>query len=142
MVRGCRVGDVVEVRDWVDREERDRLLARSAVFVLPSYNEGLPMAMLEAMAWGLAPVVSAVGGIPEVVTDGDNGLLVDPGDVPQLARAIRRLVDDPGLVSRLGAAARTSAAERGADLYGDRVHEVWRSAYEARRGPRSTRVDK
>jgi glycosyltransferase involved in cell wall biosynthesis len=133
LVRRLQVDDVLEVQDWLDREERDDLLARSSVLVLPSYNEGLPMAMLEAMAWGLVPVVSPVGGIPEVVTDGVNGLLVDAGDVPLLAGAIRRLVEEPGLVRRLSAAARTSVEERDIDLYASRIHAIWRSAHDGRR---------
>jgi glycosyltransferase involved in cell wall biosynthesis len=136
LVQEHGLADVVEVRDWLDPVERDRVLALSSVFVLPSHNEGLPMAMLEAMAWGVVPVVSPVGGIPEVVTDGVNGLLVGPGDVPQLAAALHRLAADPELLSRLSVAARRSAEGYGAVAYADHIVEIWRSVYETDRDRR------
>lgn len=108
---------VVEVRAWLDAEQRDALLASAEAFVLPSYNEGLPMAMLEAMAWGLAPVCTPVGSIPELVDDGRDGLLVAPGDVPALARAIERLALEPALRAKLGAAARRRVEPLAIDVY-------------------------
>jgi glycosyltransferase involved in cell wall biosynthesis len=129
--------DVVEVRNWLAPAVRDRLLARSAVFVLPSRNEGLPMAMLEAMGWGLVPVVSAVGGIPEVVTDGVNGFLVRPGDPAQLAATLCRLVEDPELVTRLSAAARRSVEGYDMNDYADQMAEIWRSVLDGSRRHRS-----
>ncbi len=86
------VQDVVEIREWVDPAERDRLLAAAHAFVLPSHTEGLPMSLLEAMAWGLPPICTPVGSIPEYVVNGANGLLIAPGDVSQLAAAIEKLV--------------------------------------------------
>ena len=62
------------------RAERDRLLAQSDVFVLPSYDEGVPMSLLEAMAAGLPAIVTPVGGIPDVLRHGVEGLMVEPGD--------------------------------------------------------------
>ncbi|MGH8236536.1 MAG: glycosyltransferase family 4 protein, partial [Steroidobacteraceae bacterium] len=87
----------VEVRDWLSPAERDRLLASADAFVLPSYIEGLPMALLESMAWGLPVISTAVGSIPEHVRDGVQGLLVQPGDVSELAGAIERIVMDDAL---------------------------------------------
>jgi len=77
------------------------------VFVLPSLVEGLPLALLEAMYAGRACVATAVGGVPEVITPGDNGLLVPPGDEVALAEAISAL-GSVDLRRRLGAAARRS----------------------------------
>lgn len=73
------------------REDVPELLAASDVFVLPSLDEGLPVALLEAMSMGLIPICSAVGGMPEVVEDGISGFLVPPADVVALAEAIRRV---------------------------------------------------
>ena len=71
------------------RDDVFALLPAFDVFVLSSRFEGLPIALLEAMATGVAPVATRVGGIPEVITDGQDGLLVDPGDPATLARRAR-----------------------------------------------------
>ena len=119
------LGDAVRVHSWVDSAERNRLLAGSDVFVLPSRAEGLPMALLESMAAGLPVIVTPVGGIPDAVTAGVEGLFVEPGRVDQLTAAmIRMLTDEPerlGLGRRAHARARqfdvTLYARRLADLY-------------------------
>lgn len=82
------------------------LLGTSDVLVLPSYAEGLPMAILEAMANGLAVVATPVGDVGDAVHDGITGTLVPPGDIPALAAALRALVIDPARLRRLGAAGR------------------------------------
>lgn len=95
----------VEILPPVPAEELARHYAAADAFCLPSRREGLPMALLEAMAFGLPVVASRVGGIPEVVDDA-SGLLVEPGDVAALTAAIGRLASDPALRARLGNAAR------------------------------------
>lgn len=82
------------------------LLQRADIFVLPSRAEGLPMALLEAMACGLPVVSTRVGAIPSVVTQGIDGLLIDSGDVEALADSLRALCVDAGLRERLGRTAR------------------------------------
>jgi glycosyltransferase involved in cell wall biosynthesis len=83
------------------------------VLVIPStVSEGLPLAALEAMQWGIPVVGSRIGGIPEVVREEVNGLLVPPGDDEALARSLERVLDDRALRSRLGAAARASIDSR------------------------------
>jgi glycosyltransferase involved in cell wall biosynthesis len=81
------------------------------VFVLPSLVEGLPLALLEAMYAGRACVATAVGGVPEVIKSGDNGLLVPPGDEVALVEAISTLVRSVDLRRRLGAAARRAVED-------------------------------
>ncbi|WP_375474173.1 glycosyltransferase family 4 protein [uncultured Nostoc sp.] len=98
--------DYITILDWVDKEKRDELLTKADVFVLPSYNEGLPMALLEAMSWGLAVITTAVGGIPELVTQNQNGLLVNPGNIQQLSEAMQSLIADENLRISLGSNAR------------------------------------
>jgi glycosyltransferase involved in cell wall biosynthesis len=92
--------------------DKQALLSQAHVFVLPSYREGLPYALLEAMAAGMAPVVSAVGAVPDVVGHGEHGLLVAPQSTDQLVDALARLHNDRGLLARLGAAARARIEER------------------------------
>ena len=82
------------------------LLADLDVFVLPSLWEGFGLVLLEAMAAGRPVVASAVGPIPEIVVDGETGLLVPPGDSDALARAVVRVLRDPDLAARLGRAGR------------------------------------
>lgn len=88
------------------RTDVPALLAGCDVFCLPSRAEGMPLVVLEAMAQGKPVVASAVGGTPEVVADGETGLLVPAGDVDALAAALARLVGDPELAQRMGAAGR------------------------------------
>lgn len=92
-------------------ELRDQLAA-SDIFVLASHSEGLPVSMLEAMATGLCVVVPAVTGIPEMVRDGQNGLLFTPQDPVDLAEKLRHAAGDAGLRRRLGKEARTSVVSR------------------------------
>jgi glycosyltransferase involved in cell wall biosynthesis len=99
------------------RPDVPEILAASQVFVLASRSEGFPMAVLEAMAAGLPVVASRVGGLDEIVDTGETGLLVRPGDPSELARAIARLLDEPGLRARMGAAGR-ARVERHFDLDG------------------------
>ena len=89
--------------------EKAELLSKASLFVLPSYDEGLPMAVLEAMAAGLAVVSSPVGGIPEVVKDGYNGFLVTPGDVEALADRLAILANDTHLREEMGRRSREIA---------------------------------
>jgi glycosyltransferase involved in cell wall biosynthesis len=90
-----------------------RALAGARAALLPSLWENLPHAAVEALAVGVPVVATAVGGVPEVVRDGENGLLVPPGDSTALANAMRRMLDDDGLHARLAAAAQPSVAEIG-----------------------------
>jgi glycosyltransferase involved in cell wall biosynthesis len=87
-------------------------LRRMDVFVLPSRNEAMPVALLEAMAMERAVVASNVGGIPEVIVDGESGLLTPSGDMQRLGSALAQLVTDPTLRRQLGIAARQRVEER------------------------------
>ena len=89
-----------------DRNDVPELLAALALFVMPSRWEGLSIAIMEAMATGLPVVATAVGGTPELVVDGETGLLVPPQDADSLAQAIRQLLENPALARRMGEAGR------------------------------------
>jgi glycosyltransferase involved in cell wall biosynthesis len=104
----------LEKHAWLlgERGEIASWLSAFDLFCLPSRWEGLPNALLEAMALGLPVVASAVDGVPEVVTDGVTGLLVPPERPDLLAKALRRLADDPALRASLGAAAHALIAEK------------------------------
>jgi glycosyltransferase involved in cell wall biosynthesis len=86
------------------RTDTPRLMAGADLFVLPSHQEGLPVALMEAMSAGLPVVATTVGGVPDVITDGVDGLLVPPGRADLLAQAVERVVRNPALRARLAAA--------------------------------------
>jgi glycosyltransferase involved in cell wall biosynthesis len=91
------------------REDVPDLLAAADVFAMPSLSEGLPLALLEAMFAGKAIVASEVGGIPEVISAGREGLLVPAGDASAIAAAVRELLSNAGRREQLGRAARARA---------------------------------
>jgi glycosyltransferase involved in cell wall biosynthesis len=103
------LGSQVEFTGY--RTDMDAQLGQADAFVLPSLNENLPLALLQAMAMGLPCIAADVGGIPEMLNAGC-GILVPPGDVRSLRAAMERLIDEPALAARLGAAARNRVAER------------------------------
>jgi glycosyltransferase involved in cell wall biosynthesis len=98
--------DRVHALGW--RQDAAQLMAAMDVFAMPSRSEGLCRAIMEAMELGLCPVATAVGGTPELIRDGIDGLLVPPNDVAALEGAIRRVVGDASLRTLLA----TSARER------------------------------
>jgi colanic acid/amylovoran biosynthesis glycosyltransferase len=87
-----------------------REIAAADILVLPSFMEGLPIVLLEAMALGTAVIASRVAGIPELVEDGKSGLLFTPSDWDELARSIQRLVRDPDLANELAKNARAKVS--------------------------------
>lgn len=109
-------------------DEVRRLLAAAHVFVQPSHWEGQSIALLEAMATGLAVIATPVGAVPDVVRDGVDGLLVDPHDVRGLADGLDQLIGDAALRASLGASARRRIAD-GHDLthLRDRMTQVYES---------------
>ena len=113
---------------FVPADRLKRLYERAAVVACPSRREGFGVVCAEAMAYGRPVVASAVGGLRDLVVDGETGLLVPPGDVGALARALRGLLNDPPLRARLGAAARERAVR---ELSWDRVVDLTIDAYEA-----------
>ncbi|MFJ3793669.1 glycosyltransferase [Kitasatospora sp. NPDC090091] len=107
--RAAELGVADSVLFAGSRSDVPALLPGLDVFTLSSRQEGLPVALMEAMTSGLPSVVTRVGGMPEVLDDGEQGLLVPPGDPAALAAALGRLAGDPPLRERLGAAARERA---------------------------------
>src|SRR5262249_4412772 len=112
---------------WVPPSELARLYARAAVVACPSRREGFGVVCAEAMAHARPVVASAVGGLRDLVVDGETGILVPPGDVAALRAALERLLADAGLRRRLGEAGRERVRTL---LSWDRVTEETLRAYE------------
>ena len=125
--RAAAIGPDVVVHTWLDREERDHLLAVSDVLVLPSHHEGVPMAILEAMAYGLPVIATPVGGIPDVIRHGREGLLVEVGNRGALTAALARMIAEPALRASLGREARATAESLSVTNYGQRLLEFYQT---------------
>lgn len=100
-----RILDSVEFLGWVGQKDVSALLYRASVFCLPSYGEGVPMAMLEAMSCRVPVVVTPVGGIPDVIINNVNGKIVHPGNCIEIAESIIQLLQDVQHADELSAAA-------------------------------------
>jgi len=108
----CGVEDKVLLPGWLESDALREAYAQADIYCLPSYVEGLPMGVLEAMAFALPIVASRVGGIPDIVDDGVHGLLVQPGGVNGIAGALKRLIDNRDERDAMGAACRERVLSR------------------------------
>jgi colanic acid/amylovoran biosynthesis glycosyltransferase len=119
--------ETVELTGAVGQDRIRALYEQADVFCLPSFREGLPFVLIEALAMELAVVATRIMGVPEIVTDGQSGVLVTPGRVDELADALAELASDPDRRRRLGAAGR-SVVERDYSLsrLADEMAELFR----------------
>ena len=114
-VRRCRdegMESHISFHGWIDGVQKSDAFLHADIFVLPSYNESMPMGILEAMAYELPVVATSVGGIPDMVEDGVSGFLVAPGDIEALADRLARLISDEPLRRHMGRAGRAIAISR------------------------------
>ena len=98
----------IEFLGWVNGTKKDMAFRQSSIFCLPSYAEGLPMAMLDAFSYGLPVITTPVGGIPDFLTDSQNALMFQPGDIMALSNCLNKCISDQAL--------RKSLAEHSLDL--------------------------
>jgi glycosyltransferase involved in cell wall biosynthesis len=110
LVRALGLGDVVRLLG--KRDDVPELLSRAQCFLLTSDYEGLPYSVLEAMAAGVPVVSTRVGGIPELVVEGETGLLADQGSSASIATALAQVLDHPARASAMGEAGRRRVSER------------------------------
>lgn len=106
LVKKYRLSNRVTYLGWISGEHKVKFLMNSAIFVLPSRSEGFPVALVEAMAFGIAVLSTRIPGVVDAVRDGVDGLLVEPNDAVSLRAALIRLLDDADLRERLGESAR------------------------------------
>jgi glycosyltransferase involved in cell wall biosynthesis len=102
LINNNHIEDIVEFLGWVDSNKKVAVLNNTDVLILPSYNEGLPISILEAMSYGKAVIATRVGGIPEIVKQNMNGLLVEPGNLVQIEQSINNFLEHPELVKKFG----------------------------------------
>jgi glycosyltransferase involved in cell wall biosynthesis len=126
-----------EVHFLGPRRDVPDLLKAMDIFVLPSYSEGVSLALLEAMAAGLPVIATEVGGLPEVVEHEKTGLLIPPRDVEALAGALGRLLADPAWARQLGANARAHVRKHfSLDRLGREINEIYEELVEKKFGGR------
>jgi len=131
LAQTLRLGPNVSFSGAVDPTEIENIYRVADLFILPSHGEGMPNVLLEAMSHGIPAVASAIGGVVDLITDGDNGLLVPPGGYEALAAAIKRLLGGGG--RKLGEAGRKTVVERfSLDAVTDRYIELYGALTAAR----------
>ena len=119
--------DFVTYEGWISGQKKTDSLTWEDVYILPSYNEGLPIAILEAMSYSHPVISTPVGGIPEVVKNGENGILVQPGNIEEIANAIKRYIENPKIIKRQGNRAYIAAK----DFFPEKVFADLGKIYEA-----------
>ena len=101
LIKEKRLEKFISLLGWINQKEKIKLLKKSDILILPSWNEGLPNAMIEAMSSGLACIVSEVGAIPDYIIDEKNGLLIKPKCSEDLAKSIVKLLDNKILLKTI-----------------------------------------
>lgn len=122
------IDSCVEFAGWVSGDLKNDLLLRAHIYVLPSYNEGMPVSLLEAMSWHIPVISTRVGGIPELVRDGIDGRLIDAGDRSALTSALVELAKETGLRRKMGISARERVERDFSDVVVlPKLEELYRS---------------
>lgn len=95
LVNKLNISEKVTFHGWVDASQKVKLLSSCSVMILPTYNEGLPMTLIESMGCHIPVITTPVGAIPEVIKDGENGYLVEPGNVGQITWKLEYVLSIP-----------------------------------------------
>ncbi|MGD9581937.1 MAG: glycosyltransferase family 4 protein [Vampirovibrionia bacterium] len=112
MIDQDNLNDKIVLGGWISGNDVANAYKNADIFVLPSYNEGLPMSILEAMSYSLPIISTPVGGIPDAVIENNNGYLIPPGDSELLAKRINGLADDQSLRNNMGQQSYKIASEK------------------------------
>ena len=102
LINKYHIEDIVEFLGWISSNEKSDILNNADVYILPSYHEGLPISILESMSYGKAVISTKVGGIPEIVRDNENGLLINPGDLEAIKQSLNFFLENPGKIKEYG----------------------------------------
>lgn len=104
LLKEYQLEDMVQYVGWIKGEKKYELLSKADAYVLPSYNEGLPISILEAMSYKLPIISTNVGGIPEILENGKNGFLIEPGDKKALEKALDAIINSEEIRKNMGEA--------------------------------------
>ena len=111
LARELGIAERCEFLGWITGEEKESLFQRAGIYCLPSKNEGMPMSVLEAMAYGIPTIATPVGGVPQIIEDGVNGYLMPVDDEERLSELLCQLLDCQVLRESIGDAGRATISE-------------------------------
>ncbi|MDR0686782.1 MAG: glycosyltransferase family 4 protein [Dysgonamonadaceae bacterium] len=103
LAKQLNINTQVEFSGWVEGETKEELFRTATIFCFPSYEEGFPMAVLEALAYGLPVITTPVGGLPDILSDGRNAMIFNPGDIEHLATLLQQLIENESARASLSA---------------------------------------
>ena len=121
------LSDIVSFEGWVSGDKKIELLNKVDAYILPSYHEGLPISILEAMSYSLPIISTNVGGIPEILKNGENGFIMSPGDKDAMYRAILELMNNEKLRLDMGKASYSKVQEHMPDFVERQLNDLYRS---------------
>ena len=104
LIQSLNIQNQVEFHGWVSGISKDNLFKKASIFCLPSYTEGFPMAVLDAWSYGIPVITTPVGGLPDVLINGGNAMVFEPGDIESLANILEKLIIDEALRKKLSEA--------------------------------------
>ena len=126
LIKEYQLDNIAKYQGWVDAEKRSYLLNLCDVYILPSYNEGLPISILEAMSYSLPIISTNVGGIPEIVKSDENGFLIEPGDKQGIYNAICYFMEHRNRVPEFGKVSRELVKEHFPEFVEKQLNELYR----------------
>ncbi len=129
-IKRSGIEDVVKFEGWVSGNKKAELLSACDAFILPSYTEGLPISILEAMVYGKPVLSTPIGGIPEIIEHGKTGFLFDAGDKEAMFSAIKLLSENRPLCKEMGEAARSRCNENLPDSVGRVLENMYKKMFE------------
>lgn len=127
LIKQNNVENIAEFQGWVNDDKKERLLNMADAYILPSYNEGLPISVLEAMSYSLPIISTNVGGIPEILKNGENGFIMSPGDKDAMYRAILELMNNEKLRTDMGKSSYSKVQEHMPSFVERQLDDLYRS---------------
>ena len=127
IINKAKLSDIAKYQGWVDGEKKEFLLNSADAYILPSYNEGLPISVLEAMSYSLPIISTNVGGIPEILKSGENGFILEPGDKKAIYKAIKELISDNNKARAMGVDSFKKVQEHLPDYVAKQLDSLYKS---------------